>query len=361
MNLFLCKTPIQVLRSIQFAYYEYKDFKNSDLIIFDTFLGSDEMAIRIRKLGVFNEVFIVRNDDFIKGRLNYICALYTYNSLLKIITSKHYSSMTFFNADSYDAFVVFNKLGKNVKVFYVEDAPMLYSYRVPARMKVAIYGLFNKRFPIFHVDRWYFSAPNHMKTNGDGKVYKIPSINRSDKNFRNLINAAFDYSDDDYISDNNVFIMEESFFVDGAVKDNYDYVVYKKIRDRYPNLKISVKLHPRTKVNRFGDEYKVVEKSSIPWEVFLLNHDMSNVLFISIACSTMISPKLLFNDENNCILLYKIFEDKIFEKNGEKYFSTEWLRQLAKIPSVYQDSSKILVPENELQLFEELDKWVLGK
>lgn len=345
MNIFLCKTPMQVLRALQLTYYD-KNFKSSDLCVFNTFDTSYDIYERIKNMSIFKSVHYFKNNDFRHGKLNYLRSYTSNNKLNMLFKDSNYNSITIFNSDTFDSFSAFNH-AKNIEVWYVEDTPMLYSYEIPQKKNKILYGLIGLKFPILEVSRWYFSVPEKMKKTNNAAVYKLQPLRRSDKKFVQTVNEIFDYTPDDIIHNTDIFIMEECFFTDDIIKDNSDYLLYKKIRDAYPMLNFSVKLHPRTKINRFESEFAVIKKSNIPWEVYLLNENMNNKIFLSLSCSTVLSPKLLFNDEYRCMMLYRLIKDKAIKSNGQPYYNDEWEKQLNQISNLYINKDKVRIPNNE--------------
>lgn len=358
MNLFLCKTPIQVLRAIQLTYYNVDGFGHSSICIFDTFDISKKIVSQLKDTDVFQEVYYVKNNDFKKGKCNYLRSFFEKNFLSNIVSNNSISSISIFNVDTYDSFAIYNQLKRKVRVYYIEDAPMIYSFKTPSKRNQFFYGIFGLKFPIFYVDGWYFSAPDLMKTINDAPVHRLPYFNKNDKEFLDLVNAVFEYAEEPVLNQAKVIFMEESLYTDGILKNSADFYLYREIYHRYSDTNFAVKLHPRTRENRFKNELDVLEKSSIPWEVYLLNSQMNNKIFISMACSTMISPKLLFSEEYRSILVYKLLDKDAIRTDGSPYFDKEWINALEKLPKLYNDKEKVLVPESKEKLFDILDKWI---
>ena len=73
---------------------------------------------------------------------------------------------------------------------------------------------------------------------------------------------------------------------------------------------IIVKLHPRYSLDPFSKfGYKVLKNNPpIPWEAFLLQHDTSEQVFVTIFSTAVLSPKLLFGREQKIIFLYRLFQ-----------------------------------------------------
>lgn len=248
-------------------------------------------------------------------------------------------------------------MGRKVKLRLVEDSPMLYFYPIPSWKHRLFYGLLGLSFPILHVDEWYFSVPEKMQRTNQAPAYTLKPLNRQDMTFVALVNRVFAYVPDLKVSSANVFIMEESFYTDGLIADNADYLLYKKIKDHFPGVSFTVKLHPRSKVNRFAQAFDCADKTTIPWEVFLLNEDFDDRIFISVSCTSMISPKLLFGKEFRSMMLYKICGDSVRQKNGNPYYTAQWQEKLEEVAGLYSQSDRISVPRTEEEMFAQLERW----
>lgn len=357
MNIFLCKTPMQILRALQLTYYE-KDFENSDICIFNTFENAEHLYKRLIKIEIFHSVYFFKNNDFLKRNFNYLRSILCMNDFNRHIWNNTYSSITIFNSDTYDGFSAYNILKKKTEVWFVEDAPMIYSYQVPSRRNVLLYKLIGLEFPILKVNRWYFSVPEKMHRTNNAQVFKLKPLNKDDKDFVSIVNKVFDYTPDDTINKTDVFIMEECFFTDGLMEKSSDYQLYKSLKDEFNSLFFTVKLHPRTKINRFKNEFNCIQKSTIPWEVFLLNEEIDNKIFLSISCTTMLSPKLLFDKEYRCILLYKFIGKSVKRENGTPYYNQEWINLLDELSDLYSNKNNVCSPISETELVSTIRKWI---
>lgn len=361
-NLFLCKTPMQVLRAVQLAYYKEPGFENSSICVFRTFGTADIIVKKIAETNIFDSVQIFDN-SFKTGKAVYFQNYYSSSAFSEYISTCNCDSLTIFNSDSIDSFLAYNILRKksNVCVRYVEDAPMIYSYNIPSKKNVIVGKLLGLKFPILEICEWYFSAPEKMRKTNNARSITLKSLDRNDSDFVNVLNYIYGYEPDEALDSADIVIMEESFYTDKIIQDNSDLNIFMKIKDSFPEDRIAVKLHPRTKVNRFENNFIMIENAEAPWEIFLLNQNMEDKVFISIACSTMVSPKLLFGDENKCILLYPFFVDKMYRANGEKYFNSGWINSLSKLPEIYSDKTRIVALCEFNAVIDTITKWKLEK
>ena len=114
---------------------------------------------------------------------------------------------------------------------------------------------------------------------------------------------------------------------------------------------IAVKLHPRTKANRFSMRgYNVIGQSNIPWEIALMNNDLSDKIFLSNVSTASLSSALLFDELVSSINLFNLLPfdnslyvrqrnfkdsyDKIIEKYNSEYLSVFQPRSMEELKEI---------------------------
>lgn len=68
----------------------------------------------------------------------------------------------------------------------------------------------------------------------------------------------------------DVILMEECYSNDGLIK-NEDIELFKQVIDIDKKFNSVVKLHPRSKTNRFENKFNVIKSQGISGEVYILN------------------------------------------------------------------------------------------
>ena len=120
--------------------------------------------------------------------------------------------------------------------------------------------------------------------------------------------------------------------------------MFKKIQDKFSNYKCVVKLHPRSVINRFDQDFYVLPMDGIPWEVYTLNYQMDQKILVSISCATMTSSKLMFGDEPRSLMLFPIVENKIIEKStGKSYFTKERVKKIQDQKQLYDNENQFCI------------------
>lgn len=364
MKAFFCRTPIHVFRSIQLTMQVFPQ-DNCDIYVFDTFPQSDGVAGRLNNLRIFANVFYIYDKEFMRyGVADSLRTTCLSSEFKKILLSNNYEDVFVFNV--YGAFneLIFNVLKKKnrtLKFNIVEDGPSIYhiqKYKAGVTKKF-LYPLFGVHSYLDNVKKWWFSIPELMDPLNNGEKEKLPKVNRADTEFVSVINNVFKYDNNHLIRTAKIIFMEECYWSDGLLPNGEDLKLIKEIQSQIGE-QIVVKLHPRTKEDRFSEEFNVVPANGIPWEVYALNMNMDEKVLISLSCSTMVSTKLLYGDETYSLILYPIVEDKIRDKkNGEKYLSDERKAKIDSQSNVYAKKDKFAKADTVSDAIDILDRWLM--
>ena len=363
MIAFFCRTPYHVFRTVQLKFQIYGGI-DAEVYIFDTFPNAEKVTDGLRQTNVFSDVFFIKDkENFNYGKMGLVRSIYKKSYLKQLIDGKKYSELFFFNVFAMSNDVVINvvkQTNSSCIINMVEDGPTLYDiYLMDGFSQKVVYPVLGLWVPSKCIDYWWFSVPEKMHPPGNGKKKRIPQVDKSVDGLIETVNTAFSYKENPVIRDAQILFMEECYWNDGLLKGNDDLELYKTIKDYYPELKSCVKMHPRTKINRFKDDFNVIEADGIPWEVYALNMDMTNKIMISMLCSTMTSTKFLFGKETFSLLLYPMFVDKVREvKSGDIYFTENRLNQVKAQIELYDDQSKFVIAESLEQVFSTINSWL---
>ena len=162
--------------------------------------------------------------------------------------------------------------------------------------------------------------------------YRIPKIDKSNKEIIHILNTFFDYRHrEGEFQNKKIIFFEESFYAD-SYKVN-DIHLLNTISECVGKENILIKLHPRSRKNRFKG-YDIYENSSIPWEVVYLNNDFQDIELVSISSGSIIHPFILFGDTKKMVVLQdmanisvvgadrvyqKFLKDNVFSKYPDIY------------------------------------------
>lgn len=146
-----------------------------------------------------------------------------------------------------------------------------------------------------------------------------------------------------------VVYFEGTFMGDGILTNEMQ--LFHFISDIVGKENIIVKRHPRNTVDRFTPMgYAVMENASVPWEIMLMDMDVSKKILISVASFTCLSPMEMYAKETNAILLEPLLLGRVYflQSQGYKTFFKEAIKlfnekkQLIWRPEKYEELSGVL-------------------
>ena len=113
---------------------------------------------------------------------------------------------------------------------------------------------------------------------------------------------------------------------------------YQTIETSLGAENIVIKSHPRAK-QVYPHKSKDYPISKAPMEVEYLNMDLENMVFISVASTAVVTPKIVFNKEPIVLLLCCL------NKNVYKVRDSQ-LNFYLKVKSLYRNQSRFMIPQN---------------
>lgn len=186
-------------------------------------------------------------------------------------------------------------------------------------------------------------------------VEKVPSINYTEiPKMDTLPNKSMKvlkkiYTDVTLPKQKYIFL-EEAFFEDGIAST--DIELLEDIADIIGKENIIVKMHPRNKIDRFSSRgFEVMDNTVIPWEIVLLNSDISEKVFLTISSTAAISAALAFDKEFKAIYMYKVMSlGKNIHVRQPKF--TEFMQRAKNHAN--RSQIQTMVPSSKDELIEDL-------
>lgn len=360
MIAFTCASYIQLMRAFQMHMCMEEYNEEADLFLVYPMFKKENMIERIRNTKVFRSVYYI--DASIEGHFRLFRTKLLFDR--EIGKDNIYSKLISFNIENLIACFIYNRCKKlpGFEFHLCEDGPTVYKFYIPnENRKIDPYKLMRLDRECFHIKKFWSSFPDLVDIPGvfTTTIQKMPPIHIDNLELLNTLNYVFNYKNIQELDNTDLLIMEESHYTDGLLPDNYDYLLYKKIRQRYKNKNIFIKLHPRTANNRFDGCIDLLPSSSMPWELIAWNRIKSNpkpLLQIGISCSTLISDKALFDYEGPKIALMKMFKNRIKPTEGMYRVDDEIIRTHEIIKGTFRSPENFVMPENEREVFDALDK-----
>lgn len=325
--LFLCNTVYQTMVALWLKHRLMPD-RTVDLIVTDHMNGAAQLRDRIEQLGIYDRVFFAQTLPEARyavqrsswqehrGRLDPMWLVRQYVPL----NDRDYDELFIANFDGFSqllltglshrnpglrlsvfedglsTYCLFEQFYRSFETFYVTPSDPIRKF-----LHERVYRL----RPLYgNLSRLLVFNPDCMQWDPGCPVVEAPKIDTGDQAFRTLVNRAFGYENSRDRYDRKYLFFEESFFADHYEVNDVELV--EQLAQRVGKENVMVKIHPRNPVNRFAEKgYKTNVDTSIPWEVILLNlEDVSDMVFVTVASSTILNPIMIFGKRIRAYSLY---------------------------------------------------------
>ena len=136
----------------------------------------------------------------------------------------------------------------------------------------------------------------------------LPKIRRDDVPLRELLNFIFDYKPSREQTD--FLFLEQSFRAEG-IKSN-DLSLMQECQRIVGPGRFAVKPHPRNP-EPVPYQMGLTRKYTVdaPWELFLLNEDVSRQTVITVCSNAALTGRLVFGLDIRTVMLYPLFQGKV--------------------------------------------------
>ena len=325
--LFIGNTPYQILVATWIKYHYYKDDK-ADLLVHDRLRGYERVKENVEKLDVFENV-IVQPNHYKKNKFGKFVRIFKeYRFATSFFKNKKYDEMYFanFGFSSQRIYDTLSRGKKRCKLNYFEDGILSYSSKVEYfYQRLKDNGLLKGNHETFliknhiygAIDKFCVFTPELLEWNPKAKeIFRIDTIDKSDDEFKGIINTIFDYDRLEDIYDKKYIFFEESYFQDTGYME--DVKLIDELAETVGKENLMIKIHPRNQTNRFKKRgYKTNENTVIPWEVLALNLDLDDKVLLTIASSSIINPVAMFGCQAKSYSLINCLTEKPHQLNSD--------------------------------------------
>lgn len=359
-NLFYCCTPFQIMMATAFKMTILKN-EQVDIIVSDLINDSEDLFVNIARSHYFDNAMYLRNYEFDyvqKTKKDEIKKLLNRRSILNRLLPSLREYDCFYIVDSLQSinviYEILSKKNKNLSLYYYEEGPIAVLCDQGKHFKrkeeyLGIKGqivnaLLGRLYVNGSFDAAYSSVYDKMEPNYF-EWRKLPVISAVDlKQYIKTLNQFWGYKHDDSLK-HKILFLEESFYTDN--RGDRDIEIVRDLLDNAHGREVLVKLHPRTRVNRFEKlGIDVYRNASVPWELVALNGDIDDTILVCVGSGAIMYPKLYWNIEQKSIALLNCKEYQFpYIKNNE-YYET--------FCKVCEDKKLALLPRNKEEFFEQL-------
>ena len=366
-NIIFCiDSYYQLIVSINLVVNIYKN-DNVDLVLINSTDGLKEICKKLITTGLFKNVFLaetyLNKTNLNSGRIErlpkYFIYLYSmidfegYTKKVLLIDMIPYYDELFFYGYRPLIQCIFNacrKVNPKISCYRIDDGMGTYirEWNTPKseiRKAIEIIMFYVSGFEQIekYVSGFYVPRVDLIRYELKYKVLKIPSYD--DISLINILNKIFNYKENKFESGKSVVYFGQY----GKELVDRDKAFLEVISKIIPKENIIIKVHPRTKHTLYeGLGIDIIKQSKIPWELFMINRQFQDAIFVSQFSSAVNSSRVIFSRKGRDVYLYKCIDDKIkpylFDSDLDGYL--EWFR------GETDGNGYIYIPES----FQELEK-----
>lgn len=311
-SVFLINTVYQLFITINMRLNHIPS-GDADIIVSDHTPALKDYVESLLQSKLFNKVFYIKSLEFnhyFWGIPNEqkLVTFQNCSSALKRVQIEPacdysaYDNLFTANLDAYTKFL--HKQYPGLHVFQIEDGASVCSTNWKEITKKWNYiDGFNRIYD--DVEGLYLYSPDFMGFNYPAPMIKLPSVSKDNETIQ-LYNNIFQYTPIEFPQ--FVFV-EQSFQVDNIKNNDLEFIQATFDIVGYENLYI--KPHPRNTIHRpFSYGLSALKKDSVPFELMLLNDRRDDAVYITVDSGSLISPRVIFQEEIMTIFLYRAITGK---------------------------------------------------
>ena len=345
MTIFYCNTYYQLINAIQLSLTEYRSSRKCFLLSGSMKLAG-QLAVRLVETGTADHAYVVK-DRFDTWRIWMFSTPLKkrYELRIRELFADEEGFACLMQCETY----LFANIGgaalclgeylhqkrPEVRLAMYEDGVSSYS-RIFGDMiqgmlhpsnpaKRAVNSAFGT--PYHHLAAYYLFLPELLVWDCPCPVRQIPPVSDTLAELRRILNILFDYASLEETYGEKVIFFEESYYADGVEVD--DLSIVDRLAEQYGTEQIMVKLHPRSRENRFAAKgYRTNLNSAIPWEVIALNIPLSDKVLATISSTALLSSYLLSGGAARLLFCYSRID---YEQNLRLKYTVEVIQQLEKL------------------------------
>lgn len=319
-NLFIVGSLFNLLLVLQLKRSLFPD-EEGDIIIFDGSNGLREISQKSELRKYFKNIYFSETKRNI--RINKILSILSpdraFCNLVGLDRLPLYTDIYFWNPEEtfYYLIMGYEKRKHPYRLHVYSDALSGWFLRTPDEDMPAgyvMYGRLNDIIEKYMTRRYgfkqvkdcdfdyYMFSPEKSLADHKHKTVAIPLIDTEDEDFVESVNRIFSFS-------NEYRISQKYIFMDGASNRWADKRTHDAVINAFAQVvgydNFIVKPHPRTDKEYYKDCYAQIEEKVYPWDLYCLNHDISDKTLIICDGASAFVPELLYGHNPKLISVRK--------------------------------------------------------
>lgn len=313
MKVFFAWTPLHIINILN-THKSYFENDKADLFLYDEFYGAKAIYEQLEELKLFENVYLVEHKKIgnsLEQKFNLLVnrnIIFHGHEPLKNYTDFYIQGG---NPFAKILFGQLKKMNSMIRLHYIEDGIGAYlntSVFPTAGYKQKIIGGINRWSMYNHPFSSYFVYEPSLCMFESDKTKKLPMIDH-DSSLLEVIKKVFNVSET-FNLENKIIYLDQPLKNDRFSFDEYS--LFNVIREcNQDNREILVKLHPRSKQKKYGENVSYLE-TQLPFELLAFTSNMNQSLVVSPLSTASFSSSMMFGFEFKTIVLSKF----ISESNG---------------------------------------------
>lgn len=313
MVLFVVNTYSQFINAIVIAESYYKKDTECDVLFKKNLYDEHKELCE----NVFRRCIKWEDNSNKKEGLSKVLNVFKYKHLAHTlnINFKEYESI-FISSKSIDLIEVFyaaKNINKNIELNLYEEGAFEYCELEERTrwLEVVLSYLIFHRYYLSECKKLFVYRPEFIISHWKNiEICKIENIYTS-KILKKILNSFGKSYFFETLEEKSVIFFEQ----EGDEQLNcFQKDILNILKKLVPNKQVYVKMHPRSKDNKYGDKVLYI-KSKVPFELDVYENDISNYVFVTICSSAALNISLLTDQKPNIVYLYNLynFKDSINE------------------------------------------------
>ncbi|MGP5430708.1 polysialyltransferase family glycosyltransferase [Enterococcus malodoratus] len=339
MIAFIAWTPLQIINIVNIKKNFFSK-ESSELFIYSEFQDAENIYENLNKENIFTNIHFV---DFTQmgSKMSRLINLLLGVDKFKLVNCKY--SDFFISGNNYYAKIIYEHMKRansDIKLHYVEDGLAAYvSDKIfnnegltrNVYRKFKRNSLLNATFSDYYV---YEPELSCFRSN----LVKIPKIDQQD-GFVELLNRIFSYTSK-YELKNRLIYIDQPLKDDGYGVDEVELL--DQLSKLTPGRKIVVKLHPRSKPDKYQGMYPLIQ-ADVPFELCMLSENLYKSITVSPLSTVSFSTSIMLEKKIPTVVLSAYLLNQPDKLNEKTHFVATQISNLWRKLSEEQSLQNLLI------------------
>lgn len=356
----IAATPYQILNAISLSIHYFKD-EPIELYIYSNFYkGVSDTSEKLKNMNLFKNVYLpidpcVFIDSPERTTLSEDYETLEIEGIIKDgfgvdLQTKFYDKIVCasMNRAAYALVTYYSFYNKLLQTYLFDEGLSQYlSYADNIDNSIAfleetnyhISQVVKNHSSIPKLTKHFLNKPNLFTQERFVPIEKLPKFDTQNKELVTMLSELYRYnpSDNEFLDRKIVFFSQP--IATTALTRIQLLEVLSIIEHSFGIDDFIIKFHPG-ELNSFPElrNYHISEKAGTPWEIFCMNHDYSDKIFITSFSSAVFTPNMLFDQQPTIIILDNL---KYEVGNRDTALNSFFLRFRA----AYPNPNKVFIPK----------------